>query len=74
MEIRNLRTFLQVAERKSFTQAAHALNYTQSTVSAQIKQLENEIGAQLFERIHHKVILTEKGELLLKHAYKIINI
>ena len=40
MEIRNLSTFLEVAERRSFSRAADALGYTQSTVSAQIKQLE----------------------------------
>lgn len=74
MEIRNIRTFLQVAERKSFTQAAEAMNYTQSTVSAQIKQLETELGAPLFERVHHKIALTERGEALMKHAYQIINI
>lgn len=74
MEIRNLKTFLQVAERKSFTKAAEALNYTQSTVSTQIKQLENELGAPLFERINHKTNLTERGELLMKYANQIINI
>ena len=74
MEIRNLKTFLQVAERKSFTKAAEALNYTQSTVSTQIKQLETELGAPLFERINHKTNLTERGELLMKYAHQIINI
>ncbi len=74
MELRNLKTFLQVAERKSFTKAAEALNYTQSTVSTQIKQLETELGAPLFERINHKTNLTERGELLMKYAHQIINI
>ncbi len=74
MEIRNLRTFLQVAERKSFTKAAEALSYTQSTVSMQIKQLEDELGAPIFERINHRTELTERGELLMKHARQIINI
>lgn len=74
MEIRNLKTFLQVAERRSFTKAAEALNYTQSTVSTQIKQLETELGTPLFERINHKTGLTERGELLLKYAHQIINI
>lgn len=74
MEIRNLKTFLQVAERKSFTKAAQAMNYTQSTVSTQIKQLETELGTPLFERINHKTNLTERGELLMKHAHQIINI
>ena len=74
MEIRNLKTFLQVAERKSFTKAAEALNYTQSTVSTQIKQLETELGAPIFERIGNKIALTERGEILLKYAYEIIKI
>lgn len=74
MELRTLRTFLQVAERKSFTKAADALNYTQSTVSTQIKQLETELGAPLFERINNKTELTERGEMLLKYAYQIVNI
>lgn len=74
MEIRNLKTFLQVAERKSFTKAAQAMNYTQSTVSTQIKQLETELGTPLFERINHRTNLTERGELLMKHAHQIINI
>lgn len=74
MEIRNLITFLQVAERKSFTKAAEALNYTQSTVSTQIKQLETELGAPLFERINHKTCLTERGKVLMKYANQIINI
>ncbi len=68
MEIRNLLTFIYVAERSSFTQAARALNYSQSTVSFQIKQLENEIGCPLFERINHTVTLTERGRELLTYA------
>ncbi len=74
MEIRNLMTFLQLAERKNFTQTAEALNYSQSTVSFQIKQLEDEIGAPLFERIHNRVSLTEKGNILRDYARQIINL
>lgn len=73
METKNLKTFIQVAERKSFTKAAEALNYTQSTVSSQIKQLETELNTQLFERIHHKVMLTDRGTALLNYAHRIIN-
>ena len=61
MEIRNLITFVQVAELNSFTGAAKALDYSQSTVSFQIKQLENELGCLLFERINHTLNLTGKG-------------
>ena len=74
MEIRSLKTFIQVAERSSFTKAAEALNYTQSTVSSQIKQLETELNTQLFERINHTVKLTDAGKALLSRAHQIINL
>ncbi|MBR7161393.1 MAG: LysR family transcriptional regulator [Clostridia bacterium] len=74
MEIRCLKTFIQVAERSSFTKAAEALNYTQSTVSSQIKQLEKEFGTQLFERINHTVSLTAEGRALLTRAHEIVNL
>ncbi len=68
MEIRNLLTFVQVAERSNFTRAAEALGYSQSTVSHQIKQLEGELGCLLFERINHKIKLTDRGRELLEYA------
>ena len=71
MEIRNLITFVQVAELNSFTKAAKALDYSQSTVSFQIKQLENELDCLLFERINHTISLTEKGKELLAFARRI---
>ncbi|MBQ8407282.1 MAG: LysR family transcriptional regulator [Clostridia bacterium] len=71
MEIRNLITFVQVAELNSFTKAAKALDYSQSTVSFQIKQLENELDCLLFERINHTITLTEKGKELLEFARQI---
>lgn len=71
MDIKNLVTFIHVAELSSFTKAAEALGYSQSTVSFQIKQLETELNVQLFERIHHTVKLTEKGRKVLEYAHKI---
>ena len=71
MEIRNLITFVHVAELNSFTKAAKALDYSQSTVSFQIKQLENELDCLLFERINHNISLTEKGKELLAFAREI---
>lgn len=65
MDIKNLETFVMVNELKSFTQAAQRLGFTQSTVSFQIKQLENELGIPLFERISHTVTLTNEGQKLL---------
>lgn len=71
MEIRNLITFVQVAELGSFTKAAKALDYSQSTISFQIKQLENELDCLLFERIGHTISLTKRGEELLVYARQI---
>lgn len=71
MEIRNLITFVQVAELNSFTKAAKALGYSQSTISFQIKQLETELDCLLFERINHTISLTEKGRELLTYAQQV---
>ena len=71
MEVRNLITFVHVAELNSFTKAAKVLGYSQSTVSFQIKQLESELDCMLFERINHTISLTEKGRDLLLYAQQI---
>lgn len=71
MDIKNLITFIHVAELRSFTKAGDKLGYSQSTVSFQIRQLENELGVPLFERINRTVTLTSHGSRLLQSAYKI---
>lgn len=71
MDIRNLVTFIHVAELNSFTKAAAVLGYSQSTVSFQIRQLEEELHFPLFERIRHTVALTEKGREVLEYAHRI---
>ena len=71
MEIRNLITFVHAAELNRFTKAAEVLDYSQSTVSFQIRQLEEELGCLLFERISHTLTLTEKGKELLTYAQQI---
>jgi len=71
MELRNLITFIHVAELGSFTKAAEQLGYSQSTVSFQIKQLEDELGCLLFERINHTITLTERGHELVSYAHQI---
>ena len=71
MDLKNLQTFIMVAELGSFTKAAEKLGYSQSTVSFQIKQLETELNTQLFERINHTVALTERGRESLKDAHEI---
>ena len=71
MELRNLITFIHVAELGSFTKAADQLGYSQSTISFQIKQLEDELGCLLFERINHTITLTEKGRELVSYAHQV---
>lgn len=71
MELRNLITFIHVAELGSFTKAAEQLDYSQSTISFQIKQLEEELGCLLFERIGHTITLTERGHALVSCAHQI---
>lgn len=70
MDLKNLNTFIHVAELNSFTKAAEVLGYSQSTISFQIKQLESELNVQLFERINHTIALTEKGKEVLNYAHQ----
>ena len=71
MELRNLITFIHVAELGSFTRAAEQLGYSQSTISFQIKQLEEELDCLLFERINHTITLTERGRDLVSYAHQV---
>jgi LysR family cyn operon transcriptional activator len=68
MELRHLRYFSTLAGSLNFTRAAERLHVTQSTLSHQIKQLEEELGVRLFERAAKRVALTESGEAFLHHA------
>ena len=71
MELKNLITFIHVAELGSFTKAAEQLGYSQSTISFQIKQLEDELDCLLFERINHTITLTERGRELVSYAHQV---
>lgn len=68
MELRQLKYFVKTAQTLSFSEAARKLYISQSTLSQQIMQLENELQCNLFKRTSHKVILTEYGERLLPLA------
>ena len=72
VELRNLKSFLVVAELLSFNQAAETLNFAQSTISARIRTLEEELGIPLFDRLGKKVALTEAGKIMLHYARKMI--
>ena len=71
MDLQNLTTFIEVAEKGSFTRAAENLGYSQPAVSAQIRQLELELDTKLFDRINHTVQLTDQGKKALEMAYDI---
>ncbi len=71
MDLKNLTAFIHVAELGSFTKAGVALGCSQSTISFQIRQLEEELEFPLFERINRTVVLTEKGREVLAYAYQV---
>lgn len=72
MELRHLKYFVTIAKTLNFSEASRRLYITQGTLSQQIQQLEGEIGAQLFDRTKHSVVLTEAGEELLPLAIQTI--
>ena len=74
MDIKNLNTFIQVAELGSFSRAGEILGYSQPTVSVQIRQLEQELGTKLFDRVGHAVRLTQKGHDTLRYAQQILHL
>lgn len=74
MELKNIYTFLRVAELSSFTKAAETLGYSQSTVTIQIKQLENELGVMLFDRIGKTISLTSNGVSFMDYANEFVRL
>ena len=64
MDFEQLKTFLEVARQKSFSRAAERLLVTQPAISAQIRSLEKEMGARLFDRDGGKVTFTAAGACL----------
>lgn len=72
MSLRELRTFLRVVERKSFTLAARDLHLTQPAVSQQIRSLEEEYATELLDRSGHEIIPTAGGQVLFEYAERIL--
>lgn len=72
MELKNLRTFQAVVDHGSYQKAAQFLGYTQSTVTVQIQQLEEELGVPLFQRVGRRMVLTQVGERVLCQARELL--
>ncbi|CAM5634982.1 LysR family transcriptional regulator [Streptomyces avidinii] len=72
MELRQLEYFVAVAEEQNFTRAADRVHISQSGVSAQIRRLERELGAELFDRSGRAATLTVAGKAALEHARAVL--
>lgn len=74
MDIKQLTTFLTLCRTNNFTRTAELLGYAQSSITAQIKQLESEMNVKLFDRIGKSVCLTSAGKALMPYATQIVSI
>jgi DNA-binding transcriptional LysR family regulator len=74
MDLDQLHTFLEIVRLKSFSKAALSCFRTQPAVSAQIRQLEQELSAPLFERLGTKIALTPAGRIFAEHAERILEL
>lgn len=72
MDLKYLNTFITIVEEGSFTKAAEKLNYTQSTITFQIGQLEQELSSQLFEKIGRHMVLTKAGTQLIPYVNDVL--
>jgi DNA-binding transcriptional LysR family regulator len=72
LDIRSLRYFVETVRLNSFTQAAEVLNVTQSTISKMVRQLEDEVGAQLLIRDGRKLSLTDTGRIVFQHGQEML--
>lgn len=74
MDMKQLRSFVEVARLRQFTEAANRVHLSQPAVSTQIRALERELGVDLLERTTKRVTLTEKGELFYSYALRMLEL
>ena len=74
MNLKRFLTFKTIVEEGSFLKASQKLYCTQSTVTFQIKQLEQDLSLQLFEKIGRKMVLTQAGERILPYVYELTRV
>ncbi|MGA2595540.1 MAG: LysR family transcriptional regulator [Bryobacteraceae bacterium] len=74
MDLDQLHTFLEIVRLKSFSKAAQTCYRTQPAISAQVRQLEQELNATLFERLGTKIALTTAGRILAEYAEQILDL
>jgi DNA-binding transcriptional LysR family regulator len=74
MDLDQLHTFLEIVRLKSFSKAAQSCYRTQPAVSAQVRQLEQEMNAALFERLGTKIALTAAGHIFAEYAEQILDL
>lgn len=72
MDLKYLQTFKTIIKEGGFSKAASKLNYTQSTITFQIQQLEKELSTSLFEKIGRKMVLTKAGENLIPYVNEVL--
>ena len=73
MDIRHFRYFLAVADSAHFTQAAARLGIAVPTLSRQIKEMEEELGVRLFDRVQRRASLTDAGHVLIAEAREVVS-
>src|SRR5581483_2755227 len=73
VELRQLESFLAVADTLHFGQAARRLHFSQPALSRQVQKLEHELGMPLFERLGRRVVLTAAGQILVGHAQRALD-
>lgn len=74
MDLDQLHTFLEIVRLKSFSKAAQTCYRTQPAISAQVRQLEQELGTALFERLGTKISLTTAGKIFAEYAEQILDL